>query len=359
MNVAARPGTTAVAQDADPERIVELTAAVSEIAKEKLASIHAITGRTRILALNALIEAARAGEAGKGFSVVAGEVRDVSDEIERVARALEEELAARVGALEQLGGRIVQHLRGQRLTDLALNAIEIIDRNLYERTCDVRWWATDSAVVAAVADPGEAVARHASERLGVILRAYTVYLDLWICDRKGRVVANGQPGRYPNARGLDVSKESWFQSSMRSRSGDDFAVADIGTNRALGEAPVATYAAAIRRDGRSNGEILGVLAIHFDWGPQAQTVVDGVRLAPEEADRTRVMLLDANGRVIAASDGAGLLQERFPLKHDGRQSGTYTDDKGNTVGFHVTPGYETYRGLGWYGCIVQRGKGGG
>ncbi len=30
---------------------------------------------------------------------------------------------------------------GERLVDLALNAIEIIDRNLYERSCDVRWWA--------------------------------------------------------------------------------------------------------------------------------------------------------------------------------------------------------------------------
>ena len=42
--------------------------------------------------------------------------------------------------------------RGERMVDLALNAVELIDRNLYERTCDVRWWATDSAVVACVAE---------------------------------------------------------------------------------------------------------------------------------------------------------------------------------------------------------------
>jgi len=24
------------------------------------------------------------------------------------------------------------------------------------------------------------------------------------------------------------------------------------------------------------------------------------------------------------------------------------------VAFHLTPGYETYRGLGWYGVIAQR-----
>lgn len=36
------------------------------------------------------------------------------------------------------------------MTDLALNVVDLIDRNLYERSCDVRWWATDSAVVQAL-----------------------------------------------------------------------------------------------------------------------------------------------------------------------------------------------------------------
>ena len=35
-------------------------------------------------------------------------------------------------------------MRSLVMDNLALNAIELIDRNLYERTCDVRWWATDS-----------------------------------------------------------------------------------------------------------------------------------------------------------------------------------------------------------------------
>jgi hypothetical protein len=46
-----------------------------------------------------------------------------------------------------LGHRLVAQIRGSRLPDLSLNAIDIIDRNLYERSCDVRWWATDSAIV--------------------------------------------------------------------------------------------------------------------------------------------------------------------------------------------------------------------
>ena len=64
--------------------------------------------------------------------------------------------------------------------------------------------------------------------------------------------------------------------------------------------------------------------------------------------------LDAGGRVLAASDQAGLLTERVSCRMDGQTSGVARDPRTGTVtAFHRTPGYETYRGLGWYGMIVQ------
>ena len=339
----------------EPERILELAKAVNEVACDKIRAIKQVTGTTRILSLNALIEATRAGEAGRGFAVVANEVKNVSDDINRITQALEGEMSSTIQDLVSLGESLVSQLRGSRLTDLALNMIEIIDRNLYERSCDVRWWATDSAVVDCLAHATPEATAHASKRLGVILDSYTVYLDLWIADAKGRVIATGRPDRYHRAVGTDVSRESWFRDAMSTRDGGEFSVADVSVNHQLDGAQVVPYATAIRRDGDANGEVLGVLGIFFDWEAQAQTVVNGVRLAEHERDNSRCLLLDQNHRVIASSDGKGILTESVPLALQGRNSmGSYLDDKGNVVGYALTPGYETYRGLGWYGAIMQK-----
>ncbi|WP_296598557.1 methyl-accepting chemotaxis protein [Phenylobacterium sp.] len=335
-----------------PERILELSERLSTAATTSIADIARINREAKMLAINALITAARAGEAGKGFAVVAEEFKNISARIDEVTGDLESQVQGDLRELAAVGAAILGHLRGQRLADLALNAIEIIDRNLYERTCDVRWWATDSAVVDCVSAGTPAAAEHASERLRVILDAYTVYLDLWICDAQGRVTAVGRPELYPRATGSSVSNTEWFRKAKATASGQEFVACDVERAPLLNDAPVATYAAAIRRGGTVNGEVVGVLGIHFDWQPQANAVVDGVRLTDEERSRSRVLLLDRAGRILAASDRRGELTETFRLPDAATGMGSYAEN-GVTVGYAATPGYETYEGLGWYGCIVQ------
>lgn len=337
-----------------PERILALSRAVSDLATGKMDEIQAVTNSTKILALNALIEATRAGEAGRGFAVVAQEVKAISETITAIGNDLRRQMALQTDELNTLGQRLVAQLRGRRLADLALNMVDIIDRNLYERSCDVRWWATDSAVVDCAAAPDEARRAHASRRLAVILGAYTVYLDLWIVDVNGTVLASGRGDQYRGVVGSSVAGEPWFRDALATRSGDDFAVADIAVAERLDRRMVATYATAIRAGGEANGAVLGVLGIFFDWQTQSRSVVDGVRLTDEEKGRTRCLLIDRNHRVIASSDGRGILGEAFPLRTEEGGQGSYTDGDGFVVGYALTPGYETYRGLGWYGVIVQR-----
>lgn len=330
--------------------ILKLAYDISQMTRDKVGAIESIMTTTKILALNARIEAGRAGSAGAAFGVVAEEIGNVSAEINHIASDFRDAVEAHTQEIEEAGGRMMIDFRGQRLTDLSLNAIEIIDRNLFERSCDVRWWATDSALVTAAGSDDQDRLAFASSRLATILRSYVVYLDLWVTDVNGQVVANGRPDRYPNALGLDVSRSAWFQQAMRTTSGDEFAVTDIARNPALGDAAVATYATAIRDEGREDGAKVGVLGIFFDWTPQALDVVEGVGLSDEERAHCRVMLLDAEHRVIADATDKGALGRHYPLRTDGRDRGYYVDDQ-RLVAFALTPGYETYQGLGWYGVI--------
>jgi Methyl-accepting chemotaxis protein (MCP) signalling domain len=329
--------------------IARLTAEVDQTACEKARSIQQITNQMKMLALNALIESSRAGAQGAGFAVVAQEVRSVGQRVETISRELETQLTKRTANLMQSIEKMIERARGERMVDLALNAIELIDRNLYERTCDVRWWATDSAVVDCAAEPGAANVSHVANRLAVILRAYTVYLDLWLCDLDGNVLANARSDRY-DVRGANVASTRWFSDALKLRSGDDYIAGDVERQPLLGNAPVATYCASVREGGNANGKPLGVLAIHFDWETQARAIVQGVRV---DDDKARVLLVDSKFRVIASSDGQGLLTEHVPLTVNGKGSGAYKDRSGAQVAFHLTPGYETYGGLGWFGVIVR------
>ncbi len=350
-----RMSTTGNEAVASLDGILERSNAAKDLTEQKVGEIRAITKRMKILALNALIEAARAGDAGRGFAVVSQEVRGISDEVDALARGLDAELGGEIERLAHLARVMAETAHGARMVDLALNAVELIDRNLYERSCDVRWWATDAAVVAAAATPDAATCDHAGGRLAIILRAYTVYLDLWLIDPTGRVISSGRGDRFPVA-GQSVAERPWFRTALSLRSGDDFHAEDVAVEPLLGSAQVATFATTVREGGSPHGRALGVLAVHFDWEPQARTIVESVRLGDHEGD-ARVLLIDRSRRVIAASDGRGILTERLAYDPKGRDNGYETLPDGTLVAFHATPGYETYAGLGWYGVIVEAGRG--
>ncbi len=333
--------------------IVEKTGKAKNIATQKVREIQDVTSQLRILALNALIEAKRAGDVGRGFSVVADEVKSISSQVEQLSKTLSSELGQEINELENLTRAMNEQTKGNRFVDLSLNAIELIDRNLYERTCDVRWWATDSALVNAASSNEIDDCDFASKRMGVILDAYTVYIDLWLCDLNGNIIANGRPQSY-NIIGKNIAHTNWFQSALKLHSGNDYIADEINTEPLLQNAQIATYATGVRENGDANGRLMGILGVHFDWQPQAETIVNGIRLSSDEIEKCEICLVDKNGLIIASSKRKINLQDKIPLITKNENFGYYTDNRGNFIAFHKTPGYETYEGLGWYGVIMMK-----
>lgn len=71
---------------------------------EVVGLIHAIAGKTNLLALNAKIEAARAGEAGRGFSIVAEEVKSLAGQTAKAT----EDVTAQIDAIQAAAGEARQ-----------------------------------------------------------------------------------------------------------------------------------------------------------------------------------------------------------------------------------------------------------
>lgn len=116
------------------EEVSALSEASEEIG-DIVKSIEDIAQQTNLLALNATIEAARAGEAGKGFSVVASEVKALSNQTSQAT----EDIRSRIEGLRTKMSGIVQTIaEGVESVTLGNEAIGSLARNMDD---------VDSAVV--------------------------------------------------------------------------------------------------------------------------------------------------------------------------------------------------------------------
>ncbi|TVQ96462.1 MAG: methyl-accepting chemotaxis protein, partial [Spirochaetaceae bacterium] len=246
------------------EGLSELAQQVEASLAESTEQIRNINDDIHVLSINAKIEAARAGNHGTGFGVVADHIRTLVARTNAVTEQMESHVRRLMGDLAAMSAQLGVEVRGQRFQQVAFNTIDIIDRNLYERSCDVRWWATDASLVDALVHRTTDTAESASRRLGVILDSYTVYFDLVLADSSGVVVANGRPGRY-RSLGSDVSQQPWFRRALATKSGDEFAEQSVHRSELAGNEEVLAYAATVREDGQVNGTVLGVLGILFRW----------------------------------------------------------------------------------------------
>jgi hypothetical protein len=403
-----------------------------------VATIDAVAAKINMLALNATIEAARAGEAGKGFAVVAEEVKTLAKQTSDATKSIRstvssvqstsQDVLSGLHELSELVERVdtscksiahatddqtcllsemasqandvsvdLEHRDRVRLVEMAQTLVQLIVRNLYERTADVRWWATDKAFYQHLdflkATENAAIRKKkqgrkkgfrlqnlirnifrseneesatsvenslqlldlktAGERLATINKFYSVYIDLLLVDEAGKVVSNAQPKRFSKIQKSDVSETNWFQNAIQSKDGSEYFADDIFVDPCHQNRSVAVYSAAIRKGGEMHGETLGVLGVFFDWQEQARVIVqDEPSLSELEWASSRVLLLDQNLRIIADSGEKDLLMP-FDLRHEGLNNGSYIREDGSVVAFAKTIGYQEFDGLGWYGVIIS------
>lgn len=313
--------------------------------------------QSHMFAINSMIEAARAGQHGLGFHVVAQEMKRLSDQAKDNADQFRRDVMGIVqnASVKTADLLLALHAAAAReLADKAQALVQLIVCNLFERTADVRWWATDPAFWKALHLPEQRRLDFARDRLRTIHRYYTVYCDLIRADLEGRIIALARRGGVSGRQALPTEAQDWFVRARGLAFGHDYAVSAVHHSSLHENRRVLVYATPVRERGQAEGAAIGVLAVYFDWQKEAQTIVrNEAGFTEREWERRRVLLLDSDHRIIASSDGRDFMQA-FAGIGGGQSRGCVQMPDGTRVGFARTLGYEEYDGLGWFGVVLER-----
>ncbi len=153
-------------------------------------------------------------------------------------------------------------------------AVEIMDRNLYERANDVRWWALTHVFRECLGNAQ--LSAQDKSQISSILRyingLYTVYDNLIVFDRQGTVIAVSNP-RYNELIDSQLTEE-WVGRTRSCTSSQDYVVSQFEPTPLYNHQATYIYAAPIRHlDGNS---IVGGIGIVFDSKPQFQAMLRDV-----------------------------------------------------------------------------------
>lgn len=192
-------------------------------------------------------------------------------------------------------------------------AVDIMDRNLYERANDCRWWALTATFQQLLAKPALSSQDQAaiSKVLTYINRAYTVYDNLVVFDRNGSIVASSNPA-YHALIGETISAD-WARAALNLRDTQEYVVSAFEPTPLYRNKSTYIYAAAIRNDEQT----VGGIGIVFDSAPQFSAMLADA--LPRNADGSVVagsftLYVDGKLKVISSSSSQFSVGSEFTLQ---------------------------------------------
>jgi len=335
------------------DSITGLVVNLADETQKAIGEINKINDQTQILSLNAAIEAGRVGEAGKGFGVIAGFMGDISQETAKITDSMYVNTQDKIKNLNEFLTTNSQIIKGERLSDLSMANVDLVDRALSERTADVRWWATDHSFFNSLVNNTEENINFLSHRLQTILQYYTVYEDLIVYDNEGNLISKASDTKI---LGNNVADNPWFANVQKTANGKSYAFDVLSINQNGNDKKHLVFSCKIHKDGNTSKGHVGVLAILFKWEHFAKVIFDETPLNNSERKHSSLFITDTDGDILGIqdhNDGFITKNDLSPFLNEAKNYDVITKDDFNwLVGNAASVGFEGFS-TGWHAMIVE------
>jgi chemotaxis signal transduction protein len=174
--------------------------------------------------------------------------------------------------------------------------VDLLDRNLYERANDCRWWALSPVLRTLLARPAQLDAdgvERIARMLDYINGLYTVYTRIFVYDRDG-VIVTGTQGPVP----CTTIDDATLQAVLALRTEQDYYVSPFEPSSLYGDQRTYVYHAAIRHPD-DDAQVIGGIGIVFDAGAEFSAMLRG---AVGGKPDVQAFFVDRSGAIIASTD---------------------------------------------------------
>lgn len=232
-------------------------------------------------------------------------------------------------------------------------AIDIMDRNLYERANDCRWWALNSYFKEALDD--YSTISEKKEELSSILKyindLYTVYSNLIIFDKNGKIIAvSNEKEQYLIGK---ILTQDWIEKTLILKDTSKYCVSKFEKTNLYENESTYIYCSAIRSF-KDDNDVVGGIAIVFDSSAQFYTMLDEILPKDIYGNKQKgvyAFFTDKNKQIIATTSTnfevnsyLDIDDSFFKLKN-GQNLSRIIEFRGNyyAVGVKCSSGYREYK----------------
>ncbi|QCU90028.1 cache domain-containing protein [Thiomicrorhabdus sediminis] len=237
-------------------------------------------------------------------------------------------------------------------------AVEIMDRNLYERANDCRWWALNSTFRQLLTKKLSSGSLESTEVqkltdiLSYINSLYTVYTNIILYDKNGVILAVSNQAE-GHLVGTNIPRGNDTTRCLGLKDTQHYVVSDFHKSSLYEDRYTYIYHAAVKSWDNMDTNVGGI-ALVFDSEPEFRAMLDDTepKYINEALNETTFsILVDRAGMVIASSNddikiGQQLKLPPGILAAENGVSDTISynwDDKPYIIGFKVSEGYREYK----------------